>query len=117
MHQVLITRSSSTVKGVKKTTLSRKIEIGQNSIVLILGVMICLVALLYLVHSNQSATQGYAIKVLDQEYDELLRKSEVWNMRNAEAKSMNAILESSVINGMRTIDELQYIVADSKDEG
>src|SRR6056297_2001329 len=116
MNQVLITRSSSTVKGVKKTTLSRKVEVGQNSLIVILMVMVGLVALLYLIHSNQSATKGYAIKVLDQEYEDLVRKSEVWNMRNARAKSMHSIMESDTIGAMRGVDELEYIVVESKEE-
>jgi len=76
---------------------------------MILVVMIGIISLLYLIHINQSATNGYIIKTLELEYDEYLTVSEVWNMRNAEARSMNKILNSDVIKKMSKPSEITYL--------
>lgn len=109
MPSFLITRSSSTVRGVRKTTFSRKIAIGESTLVILLVVLISLVSLLYLVHSNKSATKGYALKMLEREYQELVQINEVWNMRIAESKAMRTILSSNVVNGMYDSDEVIFL--------
>ena len=108
-NPVFITRSSSTLQGVKKTTHAYRMQIGEMSLVMILVVMIGIISLLYLIHINQSATNGYIIKTLELEYDEYLTVSEVWNMRNAEARSMNKILNSDVIKKMSKPSEITYL--------
>lgn len=109
MNQVIITRSSETVRGARRTTLAQKISVGQNTLVMVLIILITIVSLLYLVHQNSSATKGYALKVLEYEYDELLQKNEVWNMRIATEKSLRTITESPVINGMVDAGDPTYI--------
>ncbi len=108
-NPVFITRSSSTVQGVRKTTHSHRMQMGEVSLFVVLGAMIVIIALLYLIHVNQSSTNGYIIKSLEVEYNDYLTTSEVWNMRNAEARSMNVILNSPVITGMTTSQEINYL--------
>jgi hypothetical protein len=108
-NPVFITRSSSTVQGVRKTTHSYRLQIGEMSLAMILVVMLAIISLLYLIHINQSATNGYIIKSLEVEYEEYSTVSEVWNMRNAEARSMNKILESNVIKNMVKPTEISYL--------
>lgn len=106
---VLITRSSETVSGGRKIRLSKRWLVGETTLAIILVLMISLVSLLYLVHLNKTATKGYALKMLDQEHEELLQKNEVWNMRIAEAKAMRTILEAEVVRGMVEVEEMQFV--------
>lgn len=79
------------------------------SLRMILLTVFVIISLLYLIHTNQSATNGYIIKSLELEYDEYLTVSEVWNMRNAEARSMNKILNSGVIKSMAKPADISYL--------
>ena len=97
------------MQGVKKTTHSYRVQVGEFSLFVILGTMIGLISLLYLIHVNQSSTSGYIIKSLEVEYNDYLTTSEVWNMRNAEVRSMNVILDSPVIKDMITPTDVSYL--------
>lgn len=117
MPPVLITRSASTLRGVRKTTLSRKLAIGETSLIIILVVLISLTSMLYLVHSNKSATKGYELKILDLEHEELVQHNEVWNMRIAEAKAMRTILNSAVVNNMTKNGDIVFLDPTENEEG
>ncbi len=76
---------------VRKNTLSRKVELGMNSLVVLIGIFVLIISFLYLAHANKNATKGYALKTLEQERQELVMENDKLDMRIAEVRSLGAL--------------------------
>ncbi len=69
----------------------------------IVGLMLAAIALfmIYLWHFNGVATKGYDLRRVESAHEQLLSQYEIRNMRLAEIKSMNNIIEAGKLEGMR----------------
>ena len=65
-----------------------------------LGFAICGISIIYLSYSNSVATKGYALKELEKERSYLITVNESWNMRLSQARSIQTISESPVVQAM-----------------
>ena len=84
-------------------------EVGPNTVMFGLMFFAAILSMLYLLHFNQVATKGYDINRLDASHSQLLSQWDVRNMQLAQIKSLNYILGSGRIDGMRTPDKVQYV--------
>lgn len=84
-------------------------EVGPNTVIVGLMMMGLLLSMLYLLHFNQIATKGYDINRLDASHSQLLSQWDVRNMQLAQIKSLNYILGSGRLDGMRSPDKVQYV--------
>ena len=98
---------------VRRKTLSQKVEVGVTSLMFVMVALIAIISLVYLAHSNQNATKGYALKNLEVERTRLLTENEVWDMQIAQVKSLQAIQNDPKILSMRKADQPMYVRGDS----
>lgn len=92
-----------------RTTLSSRIELSTVSLTFVIIVLALVVSLLFLAHANRTATRGYALKKLEQERNELQTKTEIWEQRVSEAKSLKTIKKSPVVEKMTIVNNPIYI--------
>ncbi len=109
---LLISSRSATKSGVRRRTLSSKIEMGTFSLMVVVIFLALSVSLLYLAHANRTATRGYALKKLEIEKNQLQTQMEIWNQRVSEAKSLNSIKNSGILEKMERVHEPIYLRAD-----
>lgn len=111
MTAALMRPDPQTVMGRK--TLSQKVEVGLSSLVLVTIVLVGMISLAYLVHSNRNATRGYALKTLELERSKLLMENEVWDMDIAKVKSLEALQNDPKIQRMVRADKPVFIRGDT----
>ncbi len=75
--------------------------------------IICLLSLLFLTHSNQVATRGYELKMLQAKRSDLLRENEVLSMQIADLQALDALANDTTIKRMVKADKPQYIRTDT----
>ncbi len=100
-------------KGIRKKTLSQKVEVGINALVFSTITIICVVSLLFLAHSNKVATKGYELKSLKEERSMLMTENEIWNMKIARSRAIEKIKTDPVIAQMQVVKTPQYIRTDT----
>ncbi len=110
---MLIVNGRKNKKGIRKKTLSQKVEVGINALVFSTITIICVVSLLYLAHSNQVATKGYELKSLKEERSMLMTENEIWNMKIARSRAIEKIKTDPVIAKMQEVKQPQYIRTDT----
>ena len=98
---------------VRRKPLSQKVEIGITSLLFVTIVLVGMIALVYLAHSNQNATKGYALKSLELERSKLLMENEVWDMQIAKVKSLESLQNDPKIRSMVRADKPQFIRGDT----
>ena len=98
---------------VRKRTLSQKVEVGLTSLVLVTIVLIAIISLVYLAHSNRNATKGYALKNLELRRTNLMTENEVWDMQIAQVKSLEAIQSDPKILSMVKAVSPKYVRGDT----
>lgn len=98
---------------VRKRTLSQKIEFGMTSLTFLTLILIAIVSLVYLAHSNGNATKGYALKNLERRRSELLTQNEVLDMQIAQAKSLQSLQSDPKIKMMVRADQPMFVRGDS----
>jgi len=98
---------------VRKRTLSQKIEVGMTSLVFVTIILVALISLVYLAHSNRNATKGYALKSLELRRSHLLTENEVWDMQIAQVKSLQSIQSDPKILSMVKADQPKFVRGDS----
>lgn len=113
MSSILITNSGTTKKGFKKKTLAQKVHIGANSLIIFIVSLICVISLIYLVHSNQTATKGYILKELQREKNDLAIENEIWDMKISRARSLSSLQNNSYVSDMVRADEPIFVRGDS----
>lgn len=110
---MLIVHGKASRQGVRRKTLSQRVEIGVNALVFSTITVICVVSLLYLAHSNKVATKGYELKNLKEERSMLMTENEVWNMKIARSRAIEKIKTDPLIAQMKELKQPLYIRTDT----
>lgn len=98
---------------VQKRTLSHKVEVGLNSLVVVIIALVGLISLAYLANANHNATKGYALKTLEIKRSHLLTENEIWNMEIAKVQSLESIQNDPKIRSMVKTDQPMFIRGDT----
>jgi hypothetical protein len=109
---LFLSNSRKIQPGVRRRTLSSKIEMGTFSLMVVVILLALSVSLLYLAHANRTATRGYILKKLEMEKNSLRTDMEIWEARVSEARSLSAIEESEILHGMEKVKKPIYLKAD-----
>jgi len=101
--------------GVKKQLLSRRIEIGVVTLTFTLIIIICILSILLLLHSNKVATKGYQLRNLQNELSQIELRHQKLEAIVAEKKSIVAIAESDIVkNRLSPVNNLVIVRSDRK---
>ncbi|MFH0820963.1 MAG: hypothetical protein V1908_04265 [Candidatus Peregrinibacteria bacterium] len=98
---------------MRRKTLSQKVEVGITSLMLVTILLVGMITLVYLVHSNRNATKGYALKNLELERSRLLMENEVWDMEIAKVKSLDTLQNDPKVQRMVKADQPLFIRGDT----
>jgi hypothetical protein len=109
---LILSNSREAKPGIRRRTLSAKIEIGTFALMVVMIFLALSVSLLYLAHANRTATRGYALKKLEIEKNQLQTQMEIWNQQISEAESLGAIKNSGVLEEMGKVKNPIYLQAD-----
>ncbi len=112
MSAALHFKRGSSVR-VAKNPLSKRIELGINSLIVVIIALITIISLAYLVNSNRNATKGYALKTLELERTRLLTENEIWDMEIAKVQALAHIQSDSRVQRMVKTDKPMFIRGDS----
>ena len=88
---------------------STPLEISFLTIITAIVILIGTLGLIYLAHSNQVATKGYALKKLEHERAILTKDYGVWNMKVSEIKSLDYLKEKAFSSGMIYVNNGKFI--------
>lgn len=110
---LLITKTNSTKVGVRKRTLSQTIEFGAISLIVVTMVLICILSLVYLTHTNKIATRGYQLKQLEYERKQLITENEAWNLKISQAQSILTLEQDPKIAAMLNTSTPKFIRGDT----
>lgn len=97
---LLITKSNTTKSGIRKKTLSQTIEFGAMSLIAVTAMLICILSLVYLTHTNKTATRAYQLTQLKVERDRLIKENEAWNLKISKVQSLLTLQEDNKIQAM-----------------
>jgi len=100
-------------ENVRKRTLSQKVEVGMTSLIFVTVVLVAVISLVYLAHSNSNATKGYSLKSLELRRSKLLTENEVWDMQIAQVKSLEAIQNDPKILSMKKAIQPKFVRGDT----
>ena len=106
---ILLHRQSMPATPIRKLTLVPAIRLGMVSLVFANLLVIGILSMLLLVHSNRVATKGYEIRQLEIEKNALLNKNQVLKMQAARAKSLEAIRDAINVNQLVEAKSVQYV--------
>lgn len=98
---------------VRRQTLSQKVEVGITSLAFAIVLLVGIISLVYLAHSNRNATKGYALKTLELQRSKLMMENEVWDMEIAKVKSLETLQGDPKIRSMVRADQPQFIRGDT----
>ncbi len=114
MAHILVTESlAHGKKKSKKTTLGHEVKIGVHSLLIFNIIIICVLTVTYIIHSNKTATTGYVLKQLEDERKRLVIQSEVWDMKISRAQSLLMKKSSPTILSMQQISDPLFTRGDS----
>ncbi|MFH0833767.1 MAG: hypothetical protein V2A63_00030 [Patescibacteria group bacterium] len=108
---LILSNSREARPGIRKRTLSNRIEVGTFSLMVVAILLALAVSLIYLAHANRTATRGYALKTLEIEKNNLRTQSEIWEQKVSEAKSLTEIEKSGVLKEMIDVKDPIYLKA------
>lgn len=111
--QVVSSASQSRINGPHRRPLSERVEVGVGAFLFVTVALICLLALLFLSHSNRVATKGYELKMLQAKREELLKKNEVLSMQIADMQALDMLENDDVVRMMVKADRPKYIRTDT----
>ncbi len=106
---LLITSGHTATPGIRRRTLSSRVELGATSLVFVVVALAFVVSLIYLAHANKVATRGYILKQMETEKNTLITQNEIWQQRVSENKSLEAIKNSPAVERMVSVKEATYI--------
>ncbi len=98
---------------MRRKTLSQRVELSITSLILVTLILVGMISLAYLVHSNLNATKGYALKTLELQRSKLLMENEVWDMQIAKVKSLDTLQNDPSIKMMVRADQPLFIRGDT----
>lgn len=113
MSTLLITKTSTAQSGMKKKTLSEKVTVGANTLVVLIISSICIVSVAYLVHSNKSAAKGYVLKQLKEQEKTLDQEVSYWELKVAKMKSLHALEQTAVAREMHAAAKVEFVRGDT----
>ncbi len=90
-------------------TAERSFKIGPVSLNFLTITIICLLALFYLIQSQQSSVKGYQIKDLEEEKQAAVEKNEGLQVKAAQLKSIENIKNAADSLEMVPSTELNYL--------
>jgi len=103
----------TTPKITGRRPLSERIESSVGAFLAICGVIILTLTFAFLAHENRTATAGYQLKILHDEYAALLQKNEVLSMKISDLQSLRALENDTVLKNMVKITKPKYIRGDT----
>ena len=113
MTSLLLTKGSSIKPGVKKKTLAERVNIGANSLVIVIISLICMVSVSYLIHSNKSSAKGFVLEQLQKEQRDLDQELSFWELKVARATSLTSLHGSSIASQMKKTQDIEFIRGDT----
>jgi hypothetical protein len=90
-----------------------KIDINPTVLIVVLFLLSLLLAALYLLNFNRVATKGYQLKRLEISQQELKDESDLKTLYLAKVKSMNGILNDSLLNGMHKPGQVEFVYGEN----
>lgn len=84
-------------------------QFGPSTVIVGLILASVLLSVLYLMHFNQVATKGYDLKRIESSHKQLMDQYDIGNIKLAEAKSLNTMIESGRMEGMRRPKDVIYV--------
>lgn len=100
MASLLVTATRNVKPGIKKRTLSEKVQVGSVSLTVVLILLTSVISVIYLFYVNIYATKGYTFKTLEQERTKLTLNSEEWDMKIARSKSLESLKNNELVSNM-----------------
>lgn len=110
---LLITKTNSAKVGVRKKTLSQTIEFGAMSLVVVTMLLICILSLVYLTHSNKNATRAYQLKALEYDRAKLITENESWNLKISQVQSILTLEQDPKIISMQDSTAPRFMRGDT----
>lgn len=89
----------------------RNINLGQNSITILLFALILFVGLSYLFFINQTATGGFDIKGMENQITEITKDNKQLEIKTAEMQSLSLIEEAGQNLEMVATTSIEYLPA------
>ena len=86
-----------------------RFEFGPTSVMVGFIALALLMSVLHLMHFNNVASRGCALKRLDASHQQLLSQYEITNMKLAEYKSLNNIVASDKVDTMRRPANVMFV--------
>lgn len=93
----------------RRSSLGRMVEQSTALLMFCIGSLILILAMLILFHQNANATKGYLLRTLERERSQLLLEEEVLKMDLAKEQSLKALEESSKIQTMLHMNDVEYV--------
>jgi len=109
MSRVITLSPGSTLERIKLNTGGKTLKIGPVSLNFLTISIISLLALFYLIQSQQAATKGYTIRELEKQKEEVVAKNEELQIESAKLKSVENIKNTADNLGMVSTVELNYL--------
>jgi len=94
---------------VKNRTVTRSFKIGPVSLNFITITIVSLLALFYLIQSQQTANKGYRIKELEEVKATATAQNEDLQIQNTQSKSIENIKNTAESLGMVQAKEINYL--------
>lgn len=92
-----------------RRSLGRMVQQSTMLLMLSIGSLILLLALVILFHENANATEGYRLRTLERERNQLHLEREVLNMQIAEAQSLENLGKDAKISVMAIPKKPTYV--------
>ncbi len=93
----------------RRESLGRLVNQSTMLLMVSIGALILLLAVLILFHENANATKGYSLRKLENKRSVLLLEQEVFNMRIADAQSLEKLQNDEQILNMRPYTKARYV--------
>ncbi len=106
---LILTSGRTATPGIRRRTLSSRVELGATSLVFVVVALALVVSLIYLAHANRVATRGYILKQMETEKNTLITENEIWKQRVSEGKSLETIKSSPAVERMVPVGGAEYI--------
>ncbi len=93
----------------RRASLGRMVQQSTMLLMLSIGSLILLLALVILFHENANATEGYRLRTLERERNQLHLEREILNMQIAEAQSLENLTKDPKISAMTMPRKPTYV--------
>lgn len=101
--------TSDSATTTRRSSLGRMVQQSTMLLMLSIGSLILLLALIILFHENANATEGYRLRTLERERNQLHLEREILNMQIAEAQSLENLTKDQKISAMTMPKRPTYV--------